>query len=292
MIRRLSDEGMSLLSVTWIVLLLSIFAAGILSVTLTFRKTVAASEVEIQRKFDAASALVLFIHQQFYDPVVKAYFGGTVTLDGEKIFVSVEHENGKINLNRASEPLLSALFAASGQSLVDSRKVAAAIVDWRDRDDESQGLGAESLEYEQAGLSYGPRNGPFETVGELVYVLGVDANIYRCVAPLLTVYSLAGEVDIAVASDSVKKVLTWAFDNDWEDADWPIVAPIDGEGTISRPDSDLGGHSFVFLVSRSEDGSRAFKQALRFKTLANKSYDPLSALVPFFEPQAPAGCLF
>jgi len=290
MIRWSDDNGMSLLSATWVVFLLSILAVGVLSVTLTFRKTVSTLEAGVQDRFDAASALDLFIHQQFYDPIVKAYFEGVVVLTGEEFFVFVEHESGKINLNRASEPLLSALFAVSGQDHEKSKKLAAAIVDWRDRDDESLGLGAESAEYAAAGLSYGPRNGPFETVGELAGVLGVDFKTFQCVAPFLTVYSLEGEVDLSVAPAAVEKILTWAFDNDWESVDWPVIVPQGSAGSL-RPDSDLGGHSFVFRVSRSVDGSQGYRQVLRFKSLADKGFDALSAFVPFSVSGGDAGCL-
>ena len=65
--------------------------------------------------------------------------------------------------------------------------LADAIIDFRDEDNEKGRNGAERRDYDSAGLSYGPKNEPFQLVDELVYVLGMTPNIYRRVAPLLTV---------------------------------------------------------------------------------------------------------
>ena len=49
--------------------------------------------------------------------------------------------------------------------------------------------GAEEAAYRAAGLPWGPKNAPFETVEELQQVLGMTADIYKRVAPSLTTYS-------------------------------------------------------------------------------------------------------
>ena len=70
-----------------------------------------------------------------------------------------------------------------------------AILDWIDPDDIEGGYencteGAERDEYLRGDSPYEPRNGPMESVGELRLIRGMTAEIYRTVAPFLTVYPL------------------------------------------------------------------------------------------------------
>jgi general secretion pathway protein K len=106
---------------------------------------------------------------------------------GGEVRFSIRDEGGKIDLNQAPAILLRELFIVVGVDPRLSMDLADAIIDFRDEDDEKGRNGAERRDYESAGLSYGPKNEPFQLVDELVYVLGMTPNIYRRVAPLLTV---------------------------------------------------------------------------------------------------------
>jgi general secretion pathway protein K len=57
--------------------------------------------------------------------------------------------------------------------------------------------------YRADGRSYGPRHGPFRSVDELRLVIGMTDELQRDLAPLLTIYSRAGEVDRQVATAAV-----------------------------------------------------------------------------------------
>jgi len=54
-----------------------------------------------------------------------------------------------------------------------------AILDWRDEDDEVQGIGAERSFYEGRDLPYIPRNGPFKSIAELELVAGAWPEFVR-----------------------------------------------------------------------------------------------------------------
>jgi general secretion pathway protein K len=54
-----------------------------------------------------------------------------------------------------------------------------AILDWRDEDDEVQGIGAERGFYEGRDLGYIPRNGPFKSIAELELVAGAWPEFVR-----------------------------------------------------------------------------------------------------------------
>ena len=112
-----------------------------------------------------------------------------IDLSDESYDVVIEDEAGKLNINSAPRSALEALFG--------SREIADCIVDWRDKDDTPRPLGAESQYYSSLRTPYSSKNGPFDTVGELLLVkeitketLSIPATADgRPLSDLLTVYS-------------------------------------------------------------------------------------------------------
>jgi DNA uptake protein ComE-like DNA-binding protein len=82
----------------------------------------------------------------------------------------VDDEGGRININTASSTMLLMLPGMTPD-------VAAAIVDWRDQDDNPQPYGAESDYYGSLPSPYRAKNAPFETVEELLLVKGVTPEL-------------------------------------------------------------------------------------------------------------------
>ena len=87
-------------------------------------------------------------------------------------------EGGKVNINRASEETLRRVFTNLGveeplkATLVDS------IMDWRDPDDLHRTSGAENDYYRSLTPSYTAKNGPFDTVEDLLWVRGVTQELF------------------------------------------------------------------------------------------------------------------
>ncbi|HOE95005.1 MAG TPA: type II secretion system protein GspK [Candidatus Sumerlaeota bacterium] len=79
-------------------------------------------------------------------------------------------EASKLNLNTATIEMLEALPNMTAD-------LAAAIVDWRDADEELSPGGAESTDYETLDFAYSAKNGEFESIEELRLVLGVDEMV-------------------------------------------------------------------------------------------------------------------
>jgi general secretion pathway protein K len=125
------------------------------------------------------------------------------TLNGGLVRTSIEDEAGKIDLNTAPEALLQGLFKSVGLSEVESAALLDAVVDWRDADKLRRLHGAEDDEYRAAGKNYLPSNAPFETVDELQRVLGMTPELYRKLAPALTVYSRQAGIKTSVAPRGV-----------------------------------------------------------------------------------------
>src|SRR5690606_16295867 len=75
---------------------------------------------------------------------------------------------------------------------------------WRDADDLLQPMGgAEAPQYGQAGLPYGAKNAPFETVAEVEQVLGMDPGLFAAAAAHLTVFTGLPRPEPRFASDPV-----------------------------------------------------------------------------------------
>src|SRR6185295_507992 len=81
--------------------------------------------------------------------------------------IAVTDVGGLVDLNMASLRLLEWLLLGHGLAAHRAAALAAAIVDFRDEDDQPTRNGAESAAYRAAGLRHGPKNAPFESVTEL-----------------------------------------------------------------------------------------------------------------------------
>jgi general secretion pathway protein K len=133
-------------------------------------------------------------------------------LGDAKLEIRVLDESGKIDLNSASLDLLARLLLALGVHEPRAHALAAAIVDYRDPDDLLSPNGAELHDYSAAGLPYGPKNKPFETVSELQRVLGMDFATYQKLESNVTVYA-SGDPSPTFAPPAVLQALGLSADN-------------------------------------------------------------------------------
>jgi general secretion pathway protein K len=141
------------------------------------------------------------------DPLLQWAPDGRVhrwSFDGAGVEVRIVDEAGKIDLNGADAPLLSALLRVSGAEPAQADAIAAAILDWRDADDMTQPQGgAEDPQYAAAGLPYGAKDAPFETVAEVLQVLGMTPALFARIEPHLTVHTGLPMPDTRFASGPV-----------------------------------------------------------------------------------------
>ena len=136
-------------------------------------------------------------------PFVKGWrWDGTVyawTYGSGQVLVSIQDEDGKIDLNTAEDELLQNLFLSVGLDDDASAALVDAVADFRDEDDHHRHNGAEDRDYADAGLPYGAKDAPFEAVEELRRVIGMTRETYGHVAPALTVFSGRLGIDPRVA---------------------------------------------------------------------------------------------
>lgn len=108
--------------------------------------------------------------------------------DGAQVQVELTDESGLIDINTADDALLQGLFASVGVPPDQAAALSDAIQDWRDPDDVPRPQGAELNEYRAAGLPYAPRNAPFQTVGEVQQVLGMNYDLFEKIESAITIY--------------------------------------------------------------------------------------------------------
>jgi general secretion pathway protein K len=188
-----AQRGLALVTVLWVVVLLTVMA-GSFSLSMRREGTLVRNIAETtQARYLAEAGIRYGILEIFNtDPVDRWHADGTaypVEIGGTRIDVALQEESGKVDINAAPEELLDGVFRSVGLEDELRRQLVDGIVDWRDPDDLHRLNGAEKDEYEAAGLTYVPRNGPFLSIDELRLVLGMTSEVYRAVQPMVTVFS-------------------------------------------------------------------------------------------------------
>lgn len=206
------QEGLALVIVIWVLSLLTIMAG---SFALTMRReTRVISAVKNGAEALAAAESGLMVAQQMLllsDPYRRWRIDGSlyelIVRDAE-VRVRIMSEQGKVDINKADEALLTKLMQSASLELDREQALVSAIMDWRDNDDLVRLNGAEKEEYADAGRAYQPFNHAFRYIEELQLVLGMDAEVYQKLQPLVTVYSGAGQVNLQLASSEVLSVVS------------------------------------------------------------------------------------
>ncbi|MCX8119134.1 MAG: type II secretion system protein GspK [Desulfobacterota bacterium] len=103
----------------------------------------------------------------------------TVSFTGGRAEVRIIGEDGKININTVSESLLRKILKNMGLE-GDARDVVVdSILDWRDPDDFYRLNGAENDYYRGLAEPYDCKNGPLDSLEELLLVRGVTAQLFH-----------------------------------------------------------------------------------------------------------------
>ncbi|MGH7783329.1 MAG: general secretion pathway protein GspK [Candidatus Binatia bacterium] len=100
------------------------------------------------------------------------------TLGSGAYRVRLVDEGGKININRVDEETLRRILTNLGVEESRRATVVDSIMDWRDADDLHRTNGAENDYYQSLSPPYTAKNGPFDTVEDLLWVKGVTAGLY------------------------------------------------------------------------------------------------------------------
>jgi general secretion pathway protein K len=202
------QRGVALILVMWVSVLLTVIASSFIverrTEALVVRNSISMAQAEA-----AASAAVqraLFEMYRTDNGPEKWKRDGSVytwSFDGVPVKIEMRDESAKIDINTAADPLLRGLLLSVGLPDGEASQLLDAILDWRDPDTLRRPNGAEEPEYQAAGLPYKPANAPFQAIEELQLVLGMRPEIYRRIAPSITVFSRQPSVNATLASRDV-----------------------------------------------------------------------------------------
>jgi general secretion pathway protein K len=210
----MNRRGLALVTVLWVLTLLSLIAASFSSSTrtevkLAFNQTEAARAEALADAGLHTAILGLLIR----DPQLQWRVDGTVygwEFGAGEIRVNVWDEGAKIDLNAAPDALLQSLFVVLGETPGNAAALVDRIVDYRDPNDLRQLNGAEDRDYADAGLPYGAKDAPFEVLEELRQILGMTPALFDAAAPALTVQARQRTPHEPTASPLVKAALLGA----------------------------------------------------------------------------------
>lgn len=92
--------------------------------------------------------------------------------------VRLVDEGGKINLNRVDEQILRRVFTNLGMEDSAADILVDSIMDWRDPDDLHRTNGAESDYYGSLSPAYSAKNGPLDSVEDLLWIRGMTPAMF------------------------------------------------------------------------------------------------------------------
>ena len=116
-------------------------------------------------------------------------------------------ERGRLDINEVSPQLIASFMEAAGLERGDAARIADAVADFRDPDDDRRPNGAEDSDYTAAGEILGAKDAPFETIDELYRVPGMTPELFERIAPELTIYSGLERPDGESATPIVRAAL-------------------------------------------------------------------------------------
>ena len=261
---------MVLVAVLWILALLGIVAASFLRET-RIETRITRNLLENARAEALADAGVERAKLGLLDPDDETVWRADGTpyefSFGEgRIRVTLQSEAGKIDLNRAPDETLLALFEVAGLSAADAVRFVDAVADFRDPDIEQRPAGAEDPDYAAAGFAHGAKDAPFETIDELQQVLGMTQELYDRLAPNVTVYS-GRRIEPTVAPPMVLQVVRQLMPQQLNQL--PEAHSDDVSAALSRPRTvtvlveatTAGGAVFnrTAVIQRTEDAVEPFQ---------------------------------
>jgi len=252
------QRGFALVTVLWAAMILALIAASIIATGRTearlahTRYTAAQLDGVADGAINIAILRLLDPSPAVRPPVDATPF--TIEFAGHAAVMDAQDESGKIDINMAQEGLLRRLLVTVGVDPLAAQALVDKILDWREASIGRRLNGAQAEDYRDAGFTYGPRNGPFESVEELQLVMGMNAPLFERIAPSLTVYSQSPWVDPAFAAREVLTALAGLGG--------PPAAGILNARASGKHGAVMFGHAFAINARIDDGGLRVAKRAV------------------------------
>jgi general secretion pathway protein K len=130
------------------------------------------------------------------------------------VSVTVEEEEGKLNVNRATLPnglgdqYLDPVETRLLKRLALPPQLHDSLADWIDTNGDPRSDGAETPYYRGLATKYDAKNGPLDTVGEIALVKGFTPQLAEALRPYITVYPRGGyQIDVNAAPQKLIEAL-------------------------------------------------------------------------------------
>jgi len=237
------QRGMALVIVLWLVVLLSVMAAGHAR-NAHIDTMLASRQVGFARSRALAEAGINHIVLELLAdtraqqrPLDGSIF--TVDVHGETVVVAIRDATGLVDLNAASADLLGATLRACGADQQQASELVDAILDWRDGDNLAHLNGVEDADYRAADLGWTSRDASFESVDELKYLLGMRQALFDRLAAFVTVYSGSGGIDLEYAPPLLVAALTGG----------DVQSAADSAGSTARPNTGARNGTYHIYTS-------------------------------------------
>jgi general secretion pathway protein K len=210
------QQGIALVIVLWLLVLLSVIAASHARIIRTETR-LAANHVEASKARSLAEAganhaiMELLVRDESQRWPVNGSVNRIHYEDGS-VAIAIRDARGLIDINNVQASLLNEVLAGMGMEESGRMALVDATLDWRDKDNLKHLNGAEDDDYRRAGLRWTARDGPFSSIEEFRYVLGMTNPLFERLAPYLTVHSGQAGIKLEFAPPWLVSVLTGTQD--------------------------------------------------------------------------------
>ena len=273
------QRGIALVVVLWLVVLITVIGSSHAR-NIRIETSLAFNHVGLaEARALAEAGINRAILELFVDETGPRWpFDGTaqqLQFASGRVNIAIRDASGLLDLNAADQTQLETVLNAAGMDDAARQSLVDAILDWRDKDQLRRMHGAEDSDYRHAGLDWGARDGPFTSVDELRYVLGVTHELFEQLAPYLTIHSGRPDVNL----DYAPPWLFWALTSrEPETTESPTGELADGLSDVGTP---AAGPFHISAWATSRNGSRASVEAvLRISRTGEEPYTILSWLEP------------
>ncbi|MEE8423008.1 MAG: type II secretion system protein GspK [Thermodesulfobacteriota bacterium] len=185
-----NQNGVALIVVLWVTVLLTVMVSGFIAMIRTEAQGVSNYKEKTQAYYLARSGVNLAIGkllEDLYAPPTEEDMVERWKWDGRpykisfgagNIEVRVTDEGGKVDVNKAARTELVRVLLALGVEGSEQDTIVASILDWKDKNNFHHLNGAEDDYYMALPEPYTSKNGPLDTVDELMWIKGVTKEIF------------------------------------------------------------------------------------------------------------------
>ena len=267
------DDGVAIIAAVWIAGFVALIAVSVMQMTRTGATTIRDQSVVAQLGAATegavnATILAMLGPEDSQPSVMGRSF--TVTIGERKVRVTVLDEAGKIDINRASDAVFTLLLTAAGAARAPTSAVVRAVMRQRNPPENPPGGSGEGGDVS----GYTPRNTTFQNIGDLRLLPGMTPALFERIAPMLTVYSQAADVNPTFATDEVLNLFS-------------TVSPVAQQALEARqvarrhdrePPQSQGvalGHAYTIIAEATDPGAQAVSRQTAVVRLTGQRDAPL-----------------